>query len=253
MTSPIPSDPRTQRQLYHAPASTAVAVSITAAAIVTTYTLQGTLIHVAPAVVAIGGAYVLVTAGVVGAAKALQFSVGLRPAALRFWIAAVLVGVSAWYVGLQLVEWLHPSGTTDAIERGLKNNELLPALIGFAVLPAIAEELVFRGVLARSVARLSPVIAIVIATVVFSSYHLNPSQILGTLPFSLAASTLAVRSGSVLPGMLAHVLNNAIVIALTREALPSLDKALGAHPGGALVSAIAILLLGLGLAAKGVA
>jgi len=253
MTSPIPSEPRTLRQLYHAPASTAVAVSITVAAISMIYVLQGTLVRFVPAIVAVGVTYILITAAVVALAKAVPFSVGLRSPPLRFWIAAVLIGLSVWYIGLQLVEWLQPPGSIDSLEHGLKRAGLAPALIAFAVMPAIAEELVFRGVLGRSLARRSTVLAIVVSAVAFSAYHVMPSQVVGTLPFSFAVATLAVRSGSVLPSMLAHFLNNATVIMLTRETVPSVGFVIGDHPAGAFVGAIAITCVGVALAARGAA
>ena len=253
MTSPIPSEPRTLRKLYHAPAPAAHAVWMTAGAVATIYALQVVIASFAPLLVAMALTYMVTIAGLVALAKRGPFSLGLRPAPLRFWISSILIGVACWYVSARLVSWVGPPGNPEHLETLVTQSVLVPSLVAIAVLPAIAEELVFRGLLARSFASRSVPLAIVGSSAVFSAYHVLPLQMLGVLPLGLALGTIAVRSDSVLPGMLAHFLNNATVILVSRDVLPSLDKMLGDHPSGALASAIAITGVGVALAAKGVA
>ena len=79
-------------------------------------------------------------------------------------------------------------------------------------LPAIFEELAFRGVLQPLLIRATghAFWGIVLASIIFSAIHF---QFYGFLPRVLLGALfgwLAYRSGSLLPGMLAHFVNNAL-------------------------------------------
>ncbi|HEY6035958.1 MAG TPA: hypothetical protein VIV58_16900, partial [Kofleriaceae bacterium] len=78
MTSPIPSEPRTQTKLYHAPPQIAGAVWITVGGILTIYALQ---LGLAPAIGGLAAAavgFAAVAIELVAAARIGQFSLGLR-------------------------------------------------------------------------------------------------------------------------------------------------------------------------------
>lgn len=215
------------------------------------------IVFAAAGVLALVGSMVgdVVTAGVVvWVARRRGVDLGLRVPALRFVGAGVLVGLSAWYVALQLVLWLQPPGDEKVLQTIVEQGGLVPSLLGLAVLPAIAEELVFRGALARGLATRWPAWAAVLGSaLVFSAYHLLPSQAVGVLPLGLGLGLLAVQSGSVVPGMVAHLTNNVIALVLSRDELPGLSRALGARPEMTLVAAIVLLGCGALLCAKGAA
>lgn len=248
--SPIPSEPRTTNPLYHAAAPTHLAMSFTAMAIGAIYLVQ----LIAAQLISTSGAFLIsfgaAATGVVWGAKKRAFRLGATPAPARFWIAATLIGSSTWCVGLALVSWLEPPGDPGHLELVVKRLPLATALLGLAILPALAEELVFRGVLARALARRSTALAIVGSALVFSLYHLLPIQVVATMPLGIALAILAVRSDSILPGMLAHALNNALVIALARNAAPWLSSAIEEHPGVAMAIAMASTATGIGLAIR---
>ncbi len=250
MTSPIA--PRTQPTLYHAPPRVGAAVRIAIAAILTIYIVQLLLGGLVGGLVAAAIGYLLVAFELIVVARASEISLGLRGAPVRFFVAAVLIGIACWYVDLRLVGAIGPPGNTDKLERAVSEASLFGSLVSVAMLPAIAEELLFRGVLARSLATRHALLAIGVSAVVFSAYHLAPVQIVGTFPLAIALGTLAVRSGSVLPGMIAHFLNNAAVLVLVHVDLPGLAQLLDQHPTGALLASSGMVLTGIALAAKGV-
>lgn len=247
MTSPIA--PRTQLQLYHAPPRVGLAVQIAVAGILTIYVVQVLLGGLVGGLAAAAIGYLAVTLELAVVARASEISLGLRGAPTRFFIAALLIGVACWYVDLRLVSAIGPPGDTKKLEAAVSHASLIGALVSVAVLPAIGEELLFRGVIARSLARHHAVLAIVASAIVFSAYHLDPVQIIGTFPLALALGTLAVRSGSTVPGMLAHFLNNAVVITLVHVDAPGLVSTLDQHPTGALLTSLAMVVAGIGLAA----
>ena len=92
--------------------------------------------------------------------------------------------------------------------------ELIVALIVIAVLPAIGEELVFRGLIQNELNRWTKNIhvAIWISAVLFSAFHL---QFFGFVPRLLLGALfgyLYVWSGNLMMAMLAHFTNNAIAV-----------------------------------------
>lgn len=183
-------------------------------------------------------------------------ALGLAPARARMMLAAALVGASAWYVNLRIVELL-PLRTEDggALGRFVQLPPLWVVLIAVVAVPAVCEELVFRGVLLRGLAtRLVPWVAAAASAVVFSLYHLNPLQMIPTLLLGLALAAIALRAGSAIPGMIAHALNNAIAVLIARHELPWLASrddtgVLDRHPTAALVVAATLVVAGLALAA----
>ena len=250
MTSPKPSDPRKQSQLYHAPLGVAAAVWITGAGILTIYVLQIALAPLVGGLLAAGLGYVAITAMMVVLARQRGFSLGVRGAVPRFWIAAVMVGIAAWYVDLRVVDQLHLHGEPENLQRIVAVSPLPSTMIVIALLPAIGEELVFRGVLVRALAVRSAILAIVVSAVVFSAYHLDPPQMAGTFPLGLALGVLAVRSHSIVPGMVTHFLNNAVVLVLSRVEVPGVTTLLTRHADGALVGAGALMVGGVLLAGR---
>ena len=246
MTSPIPSEPRTQPQLYHAPPHIAGAVWITVGGILTIYATQVGLGPVIGGLAAAAIGFVVVAIAMIGAAKVGRFSLGLRAAAPRFVVAAVMIGLACWYLEIQLVLHVHPPGDTSRIEQVVERTPLAASLIVLALLPAISEELVFRGVFARSLMRL-PIVAVIASAALFSLYHLVPAQMLGTFPLGLALGLLAVRSGSIVPGMIAHLLNNATVLAVEHMNVAAIDL----HPNLAFAGASVLVLGGVALTMTG--
>lgn len=79
----------------------------------------------------------------------------------------------------------------------------------FALLPGVAEELLFRGVLQGAVRR--GVWAIGVSGGAFALFHLDPVHVAGVLPLGLFLSWVAYRS-STLVTIFAHVTNNSLAV-----------------------------------------
>ncbi|MEO6771411.1 MAG: type II CAAX endopeptidase family protein [Kofleriaceae bacterium] len=223
-----------------------VAVWITVGAILTIYAIQLGLGPVIGGLAAAALGFVVAALEVVAAARLGRFSLGVRIPAARHLIAAVSIGLACWYLEIQLVVHVHPPVETSKIAEVVEHTALPVSLIVLGLLPAIGEELVFRGVFARSLARL-PLVAIVGSAALFSIYHTVPAQMLGTFPLGLALGLLAVRSRSIVPGMIAHFLNNATVLVVERLNVTGLDH----HPNLAFAGASVLVLGGVALAATG--
>ena len=259
MTSPTPSEPRTGQQLYHAaPLTPALAVKVAVAAIVGIYGTQ--IVFVVAGLLPLAAACLGYVAVVVGLWMFVRrrgltlATLGIRRAPMRFFVAAALIGISMWYVSALVVALIDPPGDVAELEKVVDEMPLAATLIALALCPAIAEELVFRGVLTQGLAtRLPAAAAIGIAAVVFALYHVFPPQIVSAVGLGIVLGFLTLRARSIVPAIVVHVLNNTIAILLSRDELPAAKQAITAYPVVALGVAVVLVGSGLALAAKGVA
>ena len=156
---------------------------------------------------------------------------GDGPPQPRILAAAALGGLSlgvpggwlAEHVGPPLKEALHWPAGNDALATlggALVEGPLVwrAAFVLVVVLVGPAfEELIFRGVLWRTLRDRGAAGAVLISSGAFALYHLDPAQAVGVLPLALFLGVLRLVSGSVVPCLLAHAVNNglATLLALT--------------------------------------
>jgi sodium transport system permease protein len=97
-------------------------------------------------------------------------------------------------------------------------------LLVFVLMPAICEELAFRGFILKGLqARLAPWPAILVSSVLFALYHMNVFQVVPAFVLGVVLGLLAVKSGSVVPSVLFHLLHNGMLIGVA--ILPQLGYA----------------------------
>ena len=255
MTSPI--EPRTA-SLYHASHDPVVEPAIAAMivlAAMATYLVVPLLVPRELALVAAQAALAVVPIAAVIVAHPARplHALGLRGAQPRFFLAAAAIGATAWYVNTRLVALLPlPERATRTLEALVQQPPFVGALAMFALVPAMCEEILFRGVLARALGRrLSIAAAATISSAVFSAYHLSPVQALPTLTLGFVLAVVAIRADSVVPTIVAHAINNAIAIALSRDELPALASWFGHHPTLALAGCTTATAGGIAIAVRG--
>jgi sodium transport system permease protein len=90
-------------------------------------------------------------------------------------------------------------------------------LLIMAALPAVCEELAFRGfIFSGLVRRFANGRAVVVASsLLFALYHMNALQLIPTFLLGLVLGLLAQRSGSLLPGLLLHFIHNGLAFAVS--------------------------------------
>ncbi len=170
-------------------------------------------------------------------AVALWRRVRLRAAFQLEWpswaalFGAAIAGASAWPLVHEVVLLLAQAGIStigaEQLERAhgiiqaWKDVPFAVRLISIAAVPAIFEELCFRGFLLGAVRRrTAPWLAVVLTALAFGFFHilvggtlaierLVPSTLLG-----LVLGWIALRTGSVFPGMVFHILNNGAIVTL---------------------------------------
>lgn len=256
----MPTEPRTPR-LYHAVGDAAFsprsALAILAAAFATLLVVGSVVTAAgAPALIAMMAGELMLVALPVSAAlrtRRRPAALGLTRPTARFVVAGLLVGGSAWYLNLWLVELLPlPDGRVHVLQELVDGPPLVVTVIAIAVVPAVCEEVMFRGVLLRAFAtRFTAAVAITLTALVFAAYHLSLIQLVPTFTLGLALGALALRARSALPSMLAHLCNNLLAILIARDELPALAGWLDAHPYAAVAVASLLTTSGLVLALRG--
>ncbi len=87
------------------------------------------------------------------------------------------------------------------------------ALAGIAVTPAIFEELLFRGILQKGLLRnTKPKTAIIISSLMFMFMHLSVESMVFTFACGLLLGFMAYKSGSIIPSMAFHFVNNMLAV-----------------------------------------
>ena len=102
------------------------------------------------------------------------------------------------------------SGTTVLPSSG---GELVLSFLTLCVLPAVGEELFFRGALQGLMRPCGSPVAVFAPALLFALLHLNLAQGITAFLCGLFLGWLTERTGSVLPGMLLHLINNCIAFA----------------------------------------
>ena len=93
-------------------------------------------------------------------------------------------------------------------------SELAATLILVALLPAIAEEYVFRGCVARAFARKGYVFAVFMSALLFAIMHGSPLQLVHQFLIGVVCAVLFFATRSLWPPIILHFLNNAIALVL---------------------------------------
>ena len=163
--------------------------------------------------------------------RGLTARLGLGPSRLPWSILALLVVgmVSLSYAldGISSLFDLSHGSAIDQLESslsGIRGRSLSVALLSFALVPGIAEELFFRGLVQRGFqARVRPAIAIVLASLFFGALHMDPIYSILTAVLGLYLGAVAYLAGSVRASIACHATNNAIAVlgtALAPELVP---------------------------------
>ncbi len=114
-----------------------------------------------------------------------------------------------------------------------------------AVVPGMVEEAMFRGLLTSAFLRRSVPVAVIVPSIMFGIFHLEPTQVAGTIVLGVGFALVRVYSGSLSAGMIAHAIYNASVIFALRYGGPPSAHPIAPVPlvVGALMAAAGVTLL----------
>ena len=130
-------------------------------------------------------------------------------------------------------------------------------IISITIMAPLVEELLFRGAIQGYMLRkgMKPLNAILIASAIFGIVHMNPIQIPFAFAIGMIFGWLYYRTGSVVPGIIGHFINNSIaclqMATLTEEEFNTKTiEWLGAGPTYALFAISLAVMIGMFLYLK---
>jgi sodium transport system permease protein len=184
--------------------------------------------------------------------RPLAAMIALRRPPARAVIGAVIIGASAWGAVAMLSEWLVPvpREVLEQLRRALipedHSRGLALNLLLVAATPAVCEEVLFRGVVLRGLAtRLAPSAAIVLTGVLFGLFHLDIWRLLPSTVLGILLSWVALETRSLVPSMIIHFCNNAVLVTLASLGFERRLGSLG-RGTGAVLFAVCVALVALG-------
>lgn len=142
-----------------------------------------------------------------------------------FLLLSILVSVAMLFgfgfINLSFASFLESVGVTVSnvsIDLSTFQNYILcVATLCFA--PAIFEEITFRGILLNGV-RGNVIIGSILSALCFSLYHLSLSQFIYQFIYGFCLSILVIKSGNLIFSIIAHFLNNFIIISVEYFNIP---------------------------------
>ncbi len=140
---------------------------------------------------------------------------GLAPAlfitllSVPLFLAATMLNNFVVY-GLQFIADLPPQSLPVPKTPG----ELAVAVLITGVMPGVCEELMYRGFLLTAYERRGSYRAVVIVAILFGLFHFDIMNLLGPIFLGAVFGYYVIRTDSIFAGILAHFLNNAIVVVI---------------------------------------
>jgi membrane protease YdiL (CAAX protease family) len=144
----------------------------------------------------------------------LRASSGVIRRSIAVGVVTQLVVVPVVYVPFALAGMdLDVSGAAESLLTDLGLTERLIVVVGVIAVAPITEELLFRGILLRGLARsMSVNAALVLSAVLFAATHFQLVQFPGLVAVGLVLAWLAARTGGLAAPIWAHVGFNATTV-----------------------------------------
>jgi membrane protease YdiL (CAAX protease family) len=123
---------------------------------------------------------------------------------VSFVMAQAILWVQVQLFGLPLLNM-----ATDYVVDGYGFGWLV---LSTCLIPAVFEEIAFRGIIHTGLTRhLTVIEAALVGSAIFAILHLSVPSLPHLLVLGLMFTYLRIRSGSLVPGMIAHFLHNLVV------------------------------------------
>ena len=144
----------------------------------------------------------------------MQTALCVSPWAFLFIPVIVILAISASYVNVGFVRIYQVSSLTDAfVSESLSSTTPIDLVLQFFVMcavPGFCEEFLFRGAILSNCLPFGKANAVMISAFLFAMMHQNPEQIFYTFVAGILLALLYIKTKSIWPGTIVHILNNFI-------------------------------------------
>jgi sodium transport system permease protein len=189
-----------------------------------------------------------------GTGRRLTDVLRLRAVPARALAGAILVGLSASTVLGLLAQWFFPPPPelVEALRHMVASRDgvggVALSLVLTALTPAVCEEALFRGPILRGFsAKLPRLMSAVITGALFGLFHLDLWRVVPTGLLGVALSLIALECDSIVPAILAHFTNNALIVLLANAGADDATTTASRPAQAAIFVAACLVLLAGGL------
>ncbi|MCK5830937.1 MAG: CPBP family intramembrane metalloprotease [Methylococcales bacterium] len=133
-----------------------------------------------------------------------------------YYLIAIVLAIIIWLADfwLQLFFFLDDGRKGGlALQAEIKQFGILSIVISSCLLAPAAEEILFRGILLKGLLeKVSPFFAILLSSLLFATIHFSSQDFISLFIAAFGYALLTVKSESILPAFLAHLLNNSVTV-----------------------------------------
>jgi len=143
---------------------------------------------------------------------------------IRFSISAVpllLIGTAVYFLGTAIMKYIGfyfldgaYVNTPGVISASVYGSDDIPLIICMAILPAVLEEMVFRGILLEEYRSYGEVTAVLMTSLCFTMIHFSLENFLYYLFAGVIFGIITFATDSCVPAIILHTLNNVISLKL---------------------------------------
>jgi membrane protease YdiL (CAAX protease family) len=106
--------------------------------------------------------------------------------------------------------------SSQAVPNMVNADPLWVSMVTIALIPAITEELPFRGAIMKAYAQ-DPTRAVVISGLLFGMMHMQIERLHILFVLGMIIGWVVIRTGNVVYGMIMHAINNAVAVGLSSQ------------------------------------
>lgn len=121
------------------------------------------------------------------------------------------------YVADAIISLFEMFGLTSSYSGSVEiegSGDIFMSYLTIAIIPALAEEFAFRGIMMGMLRKYSDAMALIVSSAIFGLMHGNIVQIPFAFCGGLVFGFIALKTNSLLPGILIHFFNNALSVTL---------------------------------------
>lgn len=126
----------------------------------------------------------------------------------------VIAGFCAGFVALLAIKGVFGKVFLEGDVTNLMTKSLPISILLVAVLPAVCEELLFRGMIQRGLERLGAAWSILLSGLLFGLFHFDFQRLAAQTIIGFLAAYAVYRTGSIFNGMILHFMNNGLLTLL---------------------------------------
>jgi len=133
----------------------------------------------------------------------------------------VIAGFCAGFIGLLAVKGIFGRVYIGGEVTDIFSKNVVISLLLIAVLPAVCEELLFRGMIQRGLERIGAGWSIFLSGILFGLFHFDFQRLAAQTLIGFLSAYVVYRTGSIFNGMILHFCNNGLLTLFAKYAAGS--------------------------------